>query len=328
MHSSVIDPVVDVVIPTHNRRDLVMGAIGDVLGQRGVQVRCFVVDDASEDGTGDAVEALNNPRITVIHRSQGGGSARSRNHGMQQGNAPWVAFLDDDDRWAPDKLQAQLAAIELEPAARWAVCGSVNFDAQGVVGGQRLAGGGGPVFDRLLVDCVLPAGASNVLVSRELLESVGGFDERLGSVEDWDLWLRLAERSPIAYVDRPLVGYRRWAGTKSQSVEQMRSCRDLILERYSDRRNGDEFQRADHQWEQWRAAATLRGGRRVRAAWLYAQVAVAGRAPGQLLYSAGAVVAPGTVNRRLARLGAARMPAGWADEVEPWLGTAVYALQK
>jgi glycosyltransferase involved in cell wall biosynthesis len=319
--------VVDVVIPTRNRRDLVMGAIDDALSQRGVEVRCYVVDDASEDGTADAVEGLGDTRITVIRHGERGGVGRMRNSGIRRGSGPWIAFLDDDDRWAPDKLEAQLAAIEAEPGARWAVSGSVNFDENGVRGGQGLPGGGGAVLDRLLLDCVVPAGGSNVVVSRDLIESVGGFDERLGAAEDWDLWLRLAERSPIAYVDRPLVGYRRWTRNTSRDPELMGTYRRFVLGRYADLRNGAEYSRADLQWERWRAAVTLRNGRRLRAARLYAQIAVADRAPGQVAYAAGALLAPKAVERRLGQVGIARMPFGWAEQVESWLGTAACAIQ-
>lgn len=312
------------MIPTRNRRRLLEQAIGDALGQRGVGVRCIVVDDASDDGTPEAVEALEDPRVVLVRLDGRRGVAAARNEGIRHGDAPWVAFLDDDDRWAPQKLQAQLAALAAEPQARWAVGGCVSIDQSfRVLGGLGMPDGGGALFERLLVDCVVPAGGSNVLVSRGLVESVGGFDEQLRVAEDWDLWLRLAELAPIAYVDRPLVAYRRWGGNESRDPEVMRDFRRRVLSRYGHLRDGADHKRADIGWEQWRAGATLRGGRRVRAAWLYARIALVGRSPGQAAYAVGSLVAPRAVERRLGRIGASRVPAGWAEEAESWLGTSV-----
>src|SRR5690349_1209363 len=101
---------VSVVIPTRNRRELLLRAVRSVLHQREVSLSVVVVDEASTDGSADAVRALGDPRVQVVRHASPRGVSQARNTGLQQVQSPWVAFLDDDDLWAPDKLSAQLEA--------------------------------------------------------------------------------------------------------------------------------------------------------------------------------------------------------------------------
>jgi glycosyltransferase involved in cell wall biosynthesis len=233
-------PRVDVVIPTRNRRSLVFDSIGDALHQEGVEVRCIVVDDGSTDSTAAAIEGEADPRVVLVSHPERRGVSASRNTGMLHSRAPWVAFLDDDDRWAPTKLSAQLAALEAESGARWAATGCVVTDATlHVTGAQALPGGGGEILVRLLIDCFIPAGGSSVLAARSLLDEAGAFDTQLGAVEDWDYWLRLARLSPIAYVHSPLVAYRRWPGNTSGNTALMERYRNEFKLRSRARRRSD-----------------------------------------------------------------------------------------
>src|SRR5438874_6457534 len=131
------------------------------------------------------------------------GAAASRNDGLARVDTDWVAFCDDDDVWSPSKLRQQLRALEQTPSARWASCGVVFVDDRlRVIGYHR--SGGGDVVARLAVDNLVPSG-STVLAATELLLDIGGFDPSLRCCEDWDCWIRLAERSPLAVADAPLV---------------------------------------------------------------------------------------------------------------------------
>src|SRR5437867_300620 len=115
---------VSVVIPTRNRQRLLRRALGSVLAQRQVDIEVLVVDEASEDGTADFVRAIADPRVVLVRHDAPRGVAAARNAGLARARAPWVAFLDDDDVWAPTKLALQLAAAPAVGAS-WVCVGAV-----------------------------------------------------------------------------------------------------------------------------------------------------------------------------------------------------------
>jgi glycosyltransferase involved in cell wall biosynthesis len=200
-------PEVSVIIPTHNRSDLLELAARSVLAQDGASLEVIIVDDGSTDNTPAVVSSFDDPRVRVVRHERPEGQSRSRNDGIRVARGRWIAFLDDDDLWAPDKLSAQLAAAGSTRAA-WVYVGSVN-----VTLGNRVVGGAPPpppddVVVRLRSSNVVPGGCSGVLATAEAVRSAGGFDPDLGPLSDWDLWLRLAERGAPAWVSRPLVAYR------------------------------------------------------------------------------------------------------------------------
>ncbi len=311
---------IDVVIPTRNRANLAVAAACNALQQTGVDVRVIVVVDGTEDDTAHAVHRIGDDRVSVVEHPTRRGLAASRNDGIAHGSAPWIAFLDDDDRWAPDKLHAQVAALAKEPPAAWAVTGCVRTDGElRPLTTWGIAEGGGEIFDRLRKECLIPAGGSSVMVSRSMLERVGVFDTHFGAVEDWDFWLRLALESPIAYVDRPLVAYRRWDGNMSNDLPAMGEHQDALKARYADNGETSAEKRYDIGWQQWIARRALYDGHRFHAARTYASVAFKGRSPGQLLYAAGAVTSPRFVRAHLDARDRAAARTEWLEEAQKWL---------
>ena len=121
---------VTVVVPTHNRRQLVAQAVHSILHQEGVSLELVVVDDGSTDGTGPWLDriAATDSRIKIVHHERPRFISSARNAGIARASGRWVAFCDDDDLWAPDKLSSQLAALRAS-SARWG--------CTGVVGGRR-----------------------------------------------------------------------------------------------------------------------------------------------------------------------------------------------
>ena len=322
-----------VVIPTYNRRDLVVQSVKSVLVQTYGDVHCIVVDNGSTDGTADAVTALGDPRVTLVTLNAPCGAAAARNAGLEAaGSAPWVAFLDNDDIWAPTKLERQLAALAANPGASWSAtaCVHVGPDLH-VRWAARLRKGplsppegtvvSPPEMISLLTeDQQVPAGSSSALASLELVLETGGFNLDVPGCEDWDLWLRLARRSPLLYIDLPLVAYRVWDGQTSANVRaQVRSATVLRARHFPDGGPPSRSYRA--RWEQEAARRHVAGRRRARAAGRYVQAAWTGRNPGQLAYAVAAVVAPTLTEERLQRIERARsLPDGWEEMVEPWLG--------
>jgi GT2 family glycosyltransferase/peptidoglycan/xylan/chitin deacetylase (PgdA/CDA1 family) len=199
-------PEVTVVVPTRNRRRKLGVTLAGVLRQRAVSLEVVVVDDGSEDGTREAVLAIGDERIRVLRHPESRGVAAARNAGIDAARGAWVAFLDDDDLWAPDKLRRQLDAAQAAGTA-FAWAWAIHVDELGRP--LLVDEGSAPeaLADRLRARNVIPAGASNLLVRREALEAAGGFRPELMHFADWDLWKRLAEAGVGTVVPQPLVAY-------------------------------------------------------------------------------------------------------------------------
>lgn len=205
--------VVSALIPCYEMAHSVAAAVDSVLAQHGDAVEVVVVDDGSrEDPT--AALARFGDRVRLI-RQENGGAASARNTAARHATGTWLAFLDADDRWVPGKTVRSLAALAERPRARF-VYGQA--EGRGDDGSERLLGTprdglpmAGSILTTVLVGCN-PIPMSTGMVHREAFHAVGGLDESLRSGEDYDLWLRLAERYEAAYVDAPLVRYHMHRG--------------------------------------------------------------------------------------------------------------------
>jgi Glycosyl transferase family 2 len=258
--------LVSVVIPTRDRWPLLLQAVRTALGQRSVDLEAIVVDDGSIDAYGATVATSDDPRVRVLRHGSPRGVAAARNAGARSARGVWLAFLDDDDVWAPDKLAAQLEAARAADAA-WAYAGAVEIDDSGEV-----LGGVPPLPPSTLVSALrrrnpMPAGSSNVVVSSEAFRSAGGFDERLRHLADWDLWLRLADIGMPACVPEPLVAYRLHPSQATLDTTGMLAEARVLQERHGIELNSVR---------RWLAWSHLRGGRRGAAALAYARAATAG----------------------------------------------------
>src|SRR5918997_407322 len=118
-------PSVSVVVPTHNRRDLLEETLRSVLGQRDVLVEVIVVDDGSSDDTTTFLASHPDPRLRTIVHETSLGVAAARNTGLRAASKPWVAFIDDDDLWAPEKLATQVSAMQQSGDARWSCSAAI-----------------------------------------------------------------------------------------------------------------------------------------------------------------------------------------------------------
>jgi glycosyltransferase involved in cell wall biosynthesis len=197
---------VSIVIPTRDRSQVVVETVRRTLAQRGVEVEVIVVDDGSRDATPETLEAIADARLTVLRNVPGRGVAHARNRGIEHSAHPWIAFLDDDDRWSPDKLRIQLDLARADGAdfvytagVAVGVDGRVLYTSPAVPPEELRR----DIRSRNLVF----AGSSNVLARADLLRRLGGFDERLHHIADWDLWIRLTEQGRPAACPEPLVAY-------------------------------------------------------------------------------------------------------------------------
>ncbi len=196
------------VVPTHNRCHMLRTCVRSVLAQEDVDLELIVVDDGSTDNTAAMLAHVGDSRVTVITHGRTQGVAAARNAGIRASRGRWVAFLDDDDLWAPTKLSTQVRAGE-DAAAGFVYCGAVIFsDGDETVMADRPVPSPGSVARTYLSGNPFPGGASAQVARRAVLNAAGGFDEKLSRLADWDMWIRLIQRVPIAAVEEALVGYR------------------------------------------------------------------------------------------------------------------------
>jgi glycosyltransferase involved in cell wall biosynthesis len=220
-------PTVSVVIPAYNAEAFIAESVQSVLDQTVQDFEVIVVDDGSKDGTRGALAAFGD-RIRV-HRQPNGGVARARNTGVGLARGAWIAFLDADDVWLPHKLERQLAAgsSPMSFTDRWNI-GVLNGlpEKQSECTPMR----GGDLFVPLLLESNFITSTS-VMIRRALFEQLGGFYTGLNGTEDWDLWIRVAEKHPITFIDEPLVRYRLHAGGISRNFVRMSRERTEVVNR-------------------------------------------------------------------------------------------------
>jgi glycosyltransferase involved in cell wall biosynthesis len=198
---------VTVVIPTHNRPGLLLRTLDSVLHQKNVPVDVVVVDDGGAARAADAIAGRGLDHVRVIRHERSRGVSAARNAGLKTVRTPWVAFVDDDDLWAPTKLDAQLAALSGTPKARWSCVDAVHVDEALQVVSQNRVSTSDDVHANIVRINSVPGGGSGLLVDSELARDVGGFDEDISILADWDFNLRLSVRSPVAVVHELLVAY-------------------------------------------------------------------------------------------------------------------------
>ena len=202
MAASLTDqPEIAVVIPAYNPGRYLFEAVTTALTQTVTNIEVVVVDDGSEDAKFPELPA--DQRLTVVRQSNSGVSV-ARNRGAKETSAPLIAFLDADDRWGPTKLERQLAAM----ADSESLLCYTGFSHIGPAGEQLGPGhvSEGSGYLSLLADCAIPM--SSVVIRREALLDVGGFDPFYRIIQDWDLWLRLAPLGTFLGLPESLVEYR------------------------------------------------------------------------------------------------------------------------
>lgn len=224
---------VSVVIPAHNARATIGPALRSVQEQTYAPVETILVDDGSEDGTGPWV-GQHFPWVRVL-RTQGAGPAGARNAGIEAAAGEWIALLDADDVWHPEKLALQVEALLGDPLSTKVVAIAGDWVRSVEQGWQTVAR---PVpvelvryRDLLILNRFQ---TSTVLMRRAAWEEVGGFDPEVDGAEDWDLWLRLARTGRILKLAAPVVMYRDLPTGYSKDVWRVYRTMWRMLEKHRD----------------------------------------------------------------------------------------------
>jgi glycosyltransferase involved in cell wall biosynthesis len=200
-------PLISVIIPVYNGEKTIRETVFSVLNQTMPNFELIIINDGSQDSTLEIVSRIPDPRVKIFSFANAG-LAVSRNRGIALANGDYLAFLDADDLWADNKLEAQLAALKENPEAAVAYSWTDCIDGQGRFLRQSAhATASGNVQANLLLANFISSG-SNVFVRKQAVVDVGGFDESLSNAQDWDLWLRLAARYEFVPVPETQVFYR------------------------------------------------------------------------------------------------------------------------
>ena len=214
---------ISIIIPTFERKHLIGRALDSVLKQTQPAREVIVIDDGSSDGTAGWIKKAY-PSIILIEQKNKGVSA-ARNTGIRNAKSKWVALLDSDDEWLPEKLETQVELLQKNEDKLFCHTNEIWIrNGVRVNPMKKHQKFGGMIFNECLDICRISPSSS--LFCRALLDDVGWFDETLPICEDYDLWLRVTAKYPVLFVDEPLIikygGHRGQLSRRPGGIEQYR----------------------------------------------------------------------------------------------------------
>lgn len=223
-------PTISVIVPAYNAEKTILETVRSIQAQTFSDFELIVINDGSKDGTVQVLEGIHDPRLKVFSY-ENGGLPVARNRGIDRSIGQYLSFVDADDLWTPDKLETQLAALQQNPAAGVAYSWTVLVDDQGnFLYKPDPIYYQGNIYARMLTGNFISSG-SNILVRRDLVEAAGEFDPTLKSAEDWDYYLRLAQRTEFALVPKYQILYRRSSQSMTSKVDVMEKNILIVIDR-------------------------------------------------------------------------------------------------
>jgi glycosyltransferase involved in cell wall biosynthesis len=228
-------PAVSIILPTFERLQYLRPTVASIYRQTLQDWELIVADDGSDAETQAYLRTLEaDSRVTLQWLTHTGNPAIVRNAALRVARGEYVAFLDSDDLWAPEKLSRQVAILRSRPMCGWCYTAVSHIDGSGQILTEPVFGPwlpcDGAVFERLVTGPVVIRTPS-VLAVRELVARADGFDETIRCGEDYDLWLRLALASDVALLDEPLVQVRRHEANYTRDWEIAFTGRDRSLQK-------------------------------------------------------------------------------------------------
>ena len=210
---------VSVLVPTYNRSQALLTTLESAIKQTFPEIEIIVVDDASTDDTYEVATSIANSRIKVIRHSQNRGVSAALNTGIQAAQGEFIAILEHDDIWLPDKLAQQLPLFQ-KPEVGLVYCGVDMVDERGQLKYKAIPYKRGDIYQDLLFKSYI-ATSSSVVVRRECFEQVGFFDETLQGPQDFDMWIRIARHYHVDYVPESLVHFAAYQHVRLNSPSRL-----------------------------------------------------------------------------------------------------------
>jgi glycosyltransferase involved in cell wall biosynthesis len=314
-------PDATIIIPTRDRPEWLPRTLLSALEQQGTEAEIIVVDDGSTTPVSERLTQEAHSRIRVLRNPSSVGVAKARNRGIDEARGEWIAFLDDDDVWAPNKLGRDLASVR--EGADFAYSGGMTIDEQGEVlhvfdappAGEQLHRGA------LARTGQVPISMSNLLVRAELIRSMDGFDSEFSMMADWDLLIRLTAIGKGAATPEHLVGYTIHSGGMHNDREVAADERHRLERKHADARAAAGVSIDEASWWRWRSSTLRRQCDRRGTATALAKLGWHTRDPITMVRAATMRIggeAAMTGARRLVR----RRPE--APEAPEWLGAAAH----
>ncbi len=196
--------LIDVILPTFNRAYCLDRSIASVLAQTHQHLKLFIIDDGSTDETRDVIQKyLSDPRVHYLVKTNQGVSA-ARNYGIRQAQAEWIALIDSDDEWLPQKLQTQVSFIHQNPTYNFVHSNEIWIRSGVRVNApKRFDKSNHDIFQRSLEHCLISP--STVLMKKALCEQHGLFNEEFIVCEDYDLWLKILATEDVGFIEQFLI---------------------------------------------------------------------------------------------------------------------------
>ncbi|MCF6155437.1 MAG: glycosyltransferase [Candidatus Brocadia sp.] len=233
--------LVSVIVPTYNCARFLPGSLGSVLSQTYDFYEIIVVDDGSTDNSKEVLNPFMQ-KIRYIKLEQNRGLPTARNVGIQSARGKYIAFLDADDLWLPEKLQADMEHFDKHQDIGMVYSKQINMDEKGYAldGCSKRRLPSDNIFIRLFSEQNFII-ASSVVVRKDVFATTGLFDEQLFNCQDWDMWLRIAFYFKVSGINKPLVKYRHNPLSLSKNRNNVLKYQKLVIDKTYNTFNDKEF---------------------------------------------------------------------------------------
>lgn len=205
--------MISIIIPNYNTpKEWLLKSITSVLNQTYSDIEIIIIDDGSIEPFAGLDKELGDNKIQWVDRKDNSGVSATRNYGASIAKGDWLAFLDADDWWEPNKLEAQLKVVNMDKV-RWVyTSASIVTQAEKRISILE-AKHKGDIHIDILKKMIITGSCSSVMVHKKLFSELHGFDTKNDIIEDWDLWIRLAKAADVSFVNKPLVSIRSFLNT-------------------------------------------------------------------------------------------------------------------